>query len=30
VHVAESHRRDLPPELLAPAEGEVNPDRRIL
>jgi hypothetical protein len=28
VHVAESHRRDLPPELLA-AAGEFDPDRRI-
>jgi hypothetical protein len=30
VHVADSHRRDLPPEVLAAAEGELDPDRRIL
>ena len=30
VHVAESHRRELPPELLAATEGEFDPDRRIL
>jgi len=30
VHVADSHRRDLPPEVLAAAEGEFDPDRRIL
>jgi len=30
VHVADSHRRELPPELLAAAEGEFDPDRRIL
>jgi len=30
VHVAESHRRELPPEVLEAAAGEVDPDRRIL
>jgi integrase len=30
VHVADGHRRDLPPELLATVAGELDPDRRIL
>ena len=30
VHVAESHRRELPPELLDAAQGEHDPDKRIL
>jgi integrase len=30
VHVAEAHRRDLPPAILAAAAAEVDPDRRIL
>jgi integrase len=30
VHVAESHRRDIPESVLAAAAGEVDPDRRIL
>lgn len=30
VHVAESHRRDIPPELLAAAEGHTDPTRRVL
>ena len=29
VHVADSHRRELPREILAAAEGEFDPDRRI-
>ncbi len=29
VHVADSHRRELPREILAAAEGELDPDRRI-
>ena len=30
VHVAEVHRRDLPAEILAAAQGELEPDRRVL
>jgi len=30
VHVADGHKRDLPPELLAAVAGETDPDRRIL
>jgi hypothetical protein len=30
VHVAENHRRDLPPAVLAAGSGETDPDRRIL
>jgi integrase len=30
VHVADSHRREIPPEVLAAATGEIDPDRRIL
>ena len=30
VHVAEAHRRDLDPELLAAAADERDPDRRVL
>jgi integrase len=30
VHVAEVHRRDLPPEILAAGAGEPEPDRRVL
>jgi hypothetical protein len=30
VHVAENHRREIPPEILAAAAGERDPDRRVL
>jgi integrase len=30
VHVAEVHRREVPPEILDAAHGEVDPDRRVL
>ena len=30
VHVAENHRRDVPDSVLAAAEKEVDPDRRVL
>jgi len=30
VHVAETHRRDLPDSIVAAASGELDPDRRIL
>jgi hypothetical protein len=30
VHVADGHRRDLTPELIAAVTGELDPDRRIL
>jgi len=30
VHVAETHRRDIPTAILAAAAGETDPDRRIL
>ena len=30
VHVADGHRRELPPELIAAVTGELDPDRRIL
>jgi integrase len=30
VHVADSHRRDIPPKVLEAAAGEIDPDRRIL
>ena len=30
VHVAETHRRDLPEPIASAASGELDPDRRIL
>jgi hypothetical protein len=30
VHVAETHRRDIPAAIVAAAGGETDPDRRIL
>jgi hypothetical protein len=30
VHVAENHRREIPPEILTVAGGESDPDRRVL
>jgi hypothetical protein len=30
VHVAENHRREIPPEILAAGSGESDPDRRML
>jgi hypothetical protein len=30
VHVAENHRREIPESILAAAQGEIDPDRRIL
>jgi hypothetical protein len=30
VHVADCHRRELPPELIAAVAGELESDRRIL
>ena len=30
VHVADGHRRELPPELIAAVAGELDPDKRIL
>jgi len=30
VHVADDHRRELPPKLIEAAAGEIDPDRRIL
>ena len=30
VHVAEAHAREIPPELIAAANGELNLDRRVL
>ena len=30
VHVAENHRREIPPEILAAASDESDPDRRVL
>jgi hypothetical protein len=30
VHVADDHRRELPPKLIEAAAGEFDPDRRIL
>jgi hypothetical protein len=30
VHVADGHRRELPPEMVAAAAHETDPDRRIL
>jgi hypothetical protein len=30
VHVAEAHARDLPERVMAAAQAEVDPDRRII
>jgi hypothetical protein len=30
VHVAENHRRDLPPAVIEASLGEADPDRRVL
>jgi len=30
VHIAENHRREIPPSILAAAQTETDPDRRVL